>query len=447
MNRANKVVWSEGMFLRPHHFQQAESYLHSQICDLTMAQYPWCWGFLEILLDSGLLKQGKVALSAASGMLPDGTWFSFSDPDSAPMPLAIDDNLTHSNIVLALPTRRQGREEVIFSEEADSLARFISFEREVTDFNALSPGEATVQFGRLRLRLMPESELSPEWTAITVVRVNEKQASGIVELDHNYIPPMLNAKAHPQLMCHFNDIRGLVSSQAKQLALGLKQSGRLNSAEMTSFMLLATLNRYSGLLDHLEIRPLLHPEQLYREWLSLAAELSTWTPERISEKALPDYTHNDLTTCFDELVARLRLRLSQVTQERVIQLTLDKRSHGLNVAAVPSAAMIRECDFVLAVKASVASEILQMHFPAQMKIAPVSKIRDLVQLQLPGMILRAMPTAPPQLPWNSGYSYFELEKSGNLWSEMEKSGAFALHLAGEFPELSMEFWAIRNPSL
>ena len=106
--------------------------------------------------------------------------------------------------------------------------------------------------------------------------------------------------------------------------------------------------------------------------------------------------------------------------------------------------MVREFGFVLAVKASVPGEILLTHFPAQMKIAPVSKIRDLVQLQLPGMVLRAMPAAPPQIPWHAGYNYFELEKGSELWGELEKSVAFALHLAGDFPGLDMEFWAIRS---
>ncbi|CCK09269.1 Uncharacterized protein ImpJ/VasE [Cronobacter sakazakii 696] len=140
----------------------------------------------------------------------------------------------------------------------------------------------------------------------------------------------------------------------------------------------------------------------------------------------------------------LRQGLSLVMEESAIQLPLTERSHGLNVATVPESNMVREFGFVLAVKANVPGEALQTHFPAQMKVAPVTKIRDLVQLQLPGMVLRAMPVAPPQIPWHAGYSYFELEKGGELWKEMEKSGAFALHLAGEFPGLDMEFWAIRS---
>lgn len=31
MNKAEKVIWTEGMFLRPHHFQRTESYLQHHI--------------------------------------------------------------------------------------------------------------------------------------------------------------------------------------------------------------------------------------------------------------------------------------------------------------------------------------------------------------------------------------------------------------------------------
>jgi type VI secretion system protein ImpJ len=105
----------------------------------------------------------------------------------------------------------------------------------------------------------------------------------------------------------------------------------------------------------------------------------------------------------------LRQGLSLVLEEHAIQLPLTERTHGLNVATL-STNMAREFGFVLAVKANVPGEMLQTHFPAQMKVAPVTKIRDLVQLQLPGMKLRAMPVAPPQIPWHAGYNYFELEK-------------------------------------
>lgn len=447
MNKAEKVVWTEGMFLRPHHFQQSESYQQSTLRNWGMSQRPYLWGFLDYEIDEAMLRQGKIALSAASGLLPDGTFFSFRDARNGPPPLAIPDNQGNEKVVLALPACRNGREEVIFSEATDSLARYVTFEQEVDDFNALSVGQATVQFGKLRLRLMLESELSAEWTAMAVVRVMEKRNDSQVRLDSSYIPPMLNCVAHHQLSDYLSDMAGLLEQRSRQIGQRLQQPGRFNTADMVDFMLLALVNQHFGKVTHLKNLPLLHPEQLFSTWLAFASELTTWTPQRFPDASLPAYDHDDLACSFGKLMLMLRQGLSQVMEENAIQLPLTERSHGLNVATVPETSMVREFGFVLAVRANVPGEALQIHFPAQMKVAPVTKIRDLVQLQLPGMVLRPMPVAPPQIPWHTGYSYFELEKGSELWQEMEKSGTFALHLAGDFPGLMMEFWAIRSHSV
>ncbi|WP_380184650.1 type VI secretion system baseplate subunit TssK [Kalamiella sp. sgz302252] len=445
MNKAEKVVWTEGMFLRPHHFQQAESYQQSLLNQWGQAQRAWMWGFLDCEIDDAMLRQGKIALSSASGLLPDGTFFSFRDGKNGPPPLAIADSQGSEKVVLALPARRNGREEVIFSETTDSLARYVTFEREVDDCNALSVSPAVVQFGQLRLRLMLESELTAEWTAMAVVKIKEKR-SNQVQLESGYIPPMLNCSASPQLYDYLNDMPGLLQQRSQQIGQRLQQPGRFNTADMVDFMLLALVNHHLGHVSHLKNLPLLHPEQLFSTWLAFACELATYTPQRYPDEALPVYDHDDLARCFGKLMLMLRQGLSQVLEDNAVQLPLAERSHGLNVATLPATSMVREFGFVLAVRASVPAETLLTHFPAQMKVAPVTKIRDLVQLQLPGMGLRPLSVAPPQIPWHAGYSYFELDKGSELWQEMEKSGAFALHLAGEFPGLAMEFWAIRSHS-
>lgn len=446
MDYAAKVVWSEGMFLRPHHFQQWESYLHTRIRDWGRLQQSWMWGFLDFELDAALLREGKVALNSASGLLPDGTYFAFQDRRHGPAPLAIADNQNGARVVLALPARRGGREEVIFSEAADSLARFISFEQEVDDWNAMSLDQTTVQFGKLRLKLMLESELSAEWTAMGVAQVADKRSDNQLLLDTHYIPPMLHSSACSVLFDYLHDIQGLLGQRSQQIGKRLQQPGRLSGAEKMDFMLLALINHHLGQTSHFKSLPLLHPERLYRHWLAFACELTTYTPQRYPAQALPVYQHNDLAGCFAQLALMIRNGLAQVMEEHAIQLPLTDRSHGLKVATLADTTLIRDFAFVLAVRANVPGDTLHTHFPAQMKVAPVTKIRDLVHLQLPGIVLRAMPAAPPQMPWHAGYSYFELEKGGELWKEMEKSGAFALHLAGEFPGLEMQFWAIRSQS-
>ncbi|WP_099113628.1 type VI secretion system baseplate subunit TssK [Xenorhabdus miraniensis] len=443
MNRSEKVIWTEGMFLRPHHFQQAENHLEAYIRDWGMAQSPYYWGFLTFELDQELLNQGKVKLSSASGIFPDGTPFNF-DASHAPTPLQLTENNTNINVVLALPTFRRGKEEVIFSEQKESMARFVSIEVEVNDANAMAVGNATIQFGKMRLRLMLESDLTPEWTALSIVHVVNKTSDNKLHLDSLFIPSLLNCRANPQVMGFINNIQGLLEQRRQQISQRLLQLGRYNDSEIMDFLLLSLLNRYSGQVNHILNLSLLHPERLFSEWLQFATELATYSQNRLPEEVLPLYDHDNLTQCFNQLMFQLRQGLSIILEEHAIQLPLTEYSHGLNIATLPNANMIHMFSFILAIHADVANDILMSNFPAQMKISPIDRIRELVQLQLPGIPLRAMPSVPRQIPWHSGYVYFELEKEGDLWKQMEKSSGFALHLAGEFPGLNIEFWAVRN---
>ena len=90
------------------------------------------------------------------------------------------------------------------------------------------------------------------------------------------------------------------------------------------------------------------------------------------------------------------------------------------------------------------SEDLRRRFPAQVKIGSVEKIRDLVNLQLPGIGLQAMAVAPRQIPYHAGFAYFELDRTHELWRSLKGSGGIAIHQSGDFPNLAMELWAIRG---
>lgn len=300
-----------------------------------------------------MLRQGCIALSYASGLLPDGTFFQFRDARQGPAPLQIPDNVTGEKVVLALPVRRGGREEVIFSEEKDSLARFTAFEQDVEDDNALSVGDATVQFARPRLTLMLEKDLTAEWTAIGVAFIAEKRNDNAVKLDNGYIPPMLNGINHPLIYAMINDLHGLLAQRGQQIGSRLRQPGRFNTSELIEFTLLALVNRHLGHLSHLKTLPLVHPESLWNSWLPFAAELTTRMAQRGPDAALPIYDHDDLASCFGKLMLLLRQGLSQVMEDNAIQLPLIERSHGLNIATVPESSMVRDFGFVLAVKASV----------------------------------------------------------------------------------------------
>ena len=89
-------------------------------------------------------------------------------------------------------------------------------------------------------------------------------------------------------------------------------------------------------------------------------------------------------------------------------------------------------------------EDLRRQFLQQCKVASVEKIRDLISLQLPGIPLTALPVAPRQLPYHAGYVYFRLDHESQAWQMMTNASGFAFHVAGNFPGMEMQFWAIRS---
>ena len=87
MSWENKPVWSEGMFLRPQHFQQFERFTSAQLEARVAPLVSHAWGLASLRIDDGLLKTGKIALARATGVFDDGTPFHVPDGAAAPMPL------------------------------------------------------------------------------------------------------------------------------------------------------------------------------------------------------------------------------------------------------------------------------------------------------------------------------------------------------------------------
>ena len=107
-----KVHWSEGLFLRPHHLQQADRYLENALESRTRHVTPYPWGFASLEIDLDLAHQGKFALRRASGVLPDGGPFDFPGDAPAPAPIDVPESAAGQVIWLTAPARSENVREV-----------------------------------------------------------------------------------------------------------------------------------------------------------------------------------------------------------------------------------------------------------------------------------------------------------------------------------------------
>jgi type VI secretion system protein ImpJ len=325
----------------------------------------------------------------------------------------------------------------------DNFARHRPVEYEAQDSNGLD-NSALMEVGSLRLRLALEPDVANAYTTLGVARIVERRPDNRVVLDPNYCPPCLDYRAAPRLAAFADELVGLLGQRGQALASRLSQPGAAGAAEIVDFLMLQLLNRSEPVFAHLAGMTGLHPESLYTELARLAGELATFSRADKRAQRYPVYRHDRLAESFQPLIEDVRAALSMVLDAHAVPLRLEERQFGIRVAVVPDQELLRNASFVLAVNAQVPPDAVRTGFPAMVKIGSVEKIRDLVNLQLPGIGLRALPVAPRQLPFHAGYTYFELDKSSEYWQPLLNSVGFAMHIPNEYPGLQLEFWAIRS---
>lgn len=444
MSGKSKIVWSEGLFLRPQHFQQHDRYVENFVEGRCSGLRSHPWGFAELNLDRDLLSIGKLGLTSASGVFPDGTPFVMPDEEPLPTPLDVSSDTRDQIVYLGIPVRRPGSLDVDRGDAVDGLVRYRSREVEVRDIAARDEASALLEVASLHSQFLLQSEPRDEYACIPVAQIVECRDDKQVVLQDNFIPTVLDCGAATRLASFLSELQGLMHQRGEALAGRVSASGSGGAAEIADFLLLQAVNRYEPLIAHLAGSGQLHPEDFYRFCVTAAGELSTFTSPTKRPGALASYRHDQLQLTFEPVMVALRESLSAVLEQAAIPIPIKQRKYGVSVASIPDRSLYNSAAFVLAVSADMPNENLRNFFPAQVKVGPVEQIRDLVNSQLPGIAIHAVPVAPRQIPYHSGYVYFELDRSSNMWGQLANSGGIAFHVGGEFPGMKMEFWAIRG---
>ncbi|WP_025821241.1 type VI secretion system baseplate subunit TssK [Shewanella marina] len=443
MSARNRVVWNEGLFIKPQHFQQQQRNSEYQLDERIASVSRYLYGITEMSLNPEYLSFGRIALDSASGVMPDGSVFKIPQEDSLPDALEIaDSSLANQIIYLAIPLRSDSIAEVSWS--AGNSGRYQSMKHDVRDIHTEQGDMAAIDVSPMKLRLMLEKEDRSAFASIAIAKILEKRPDGSVLLDPHFFPCHLNVTSVLTLHRFIEEMAGLMRERAKNIAQRIGAPSQGGVADVSDFMLLQALNRIQPQLQHVARLRSLHPERLYELLTSICGELATFTDESRMSPQFGSYQHDTPSASFSPLMNMLRQSLSIVLEPRAVSIQLHKRKFGLMVAPVQDPSLIRDADFILAVRARMPMDELRRLFVQQTKVASVEKIRELISLQLPGIPVSPLPVAPRQLPYHAGYTYYQLDKTSSAWAMLANSSGFAFHVAGNFSELDLQFWAIRS---
>ncbi|MFS8036521.1 type VI secretion system baseplate subunit TssK [Xanthobacter sp. AM11] len=440
MSWHSKVLWSEGLFLKPQHFQQSDRYLEGLVESRVRRITPYPWGFSTLEIDRDLAQQSRFGLRRASGVLPDGTPFDLPDQTPAPEPIDIPASAAKQIVWLTLPLESVNTREVDWRER-ESAARFFSAPEVFIDSTADLRQEEEIDVAHLRLAFDLRRTPKPGYVNLGVARILEVRDRTVV-LDEKYVPPLLVTTASPMVLGWVDRVVGWIDTKLEELARYAADPTAGGGLQNVDYLILQLLNRTIPVFRHLRNSAYVHPERLYEEMLRLAGELATFAAPDRRARTYPAYDHDDLEGVFAPVIRDIQDYLSARLGRRAIRLEIIERAANAFISVIRDRSLFRTATFVLEVGAERPLGDIQLQFPHLFKVGPNSKMNEIVNAHLPGVPLVHLPTPPPQIRALTDHVYFYLDKTSPLWGDFSTATSIGMHFSGDWPGLSLELWAV-----
>ena len=438
----NKVVWREGMFISPQHFQQHDRYLQNyvQLSIEHLAGTNNFFGLTDIAISYDSLKIGKFSVTRCSGIFPDGTLFEISKE----IVLDIPESTINQIIYLAIPLSLIGSNE--YSDKMKSTQRFTVKIVSVFDSSAEESNHTDIEVAEFNLVLKLSSDDAAGYTLLPLARILEYKDTGEIILDKNFIPASLHYGTSTFLSDRVREIHTLVKYRSKNLVSRLQNSVKQKSQQslLMDYQWLQTLNSWLAWLDYVIITPRVRIHDLYLGLVRFQAELMALKAEVPPSCEVLRYDR--LIDNFNPLIVRLRDILTIVQNETVIEYNLndqlfDKRR--ILQAIIKDSHQLVSRRFIFSVKSSMNAHELGQLFPSSATLSTKDNIAELVKSSLSGIDIKALTIVPSELKPLPDVAYFEIDVSDPNWISLLKNNeVLTLHVDLRIPKLTVNLYAL-----
>lgn len=445
MKFLSRVVWSEGMYLGPHHFQSQSRYFEDSVH--FAIEHAWFepWGLISYKLDQNAIKNGRVSVLNAQGIFEDGLAFDMPLCDALPVDRDIRElfsPIAESLLIyLAIPACQSSMANC--DVEGKSLStRYRAVSRPVKDVNDGSE-EKEVQLGQKNIHLAVAADLDSDLQAIPIARI-KRDGSGNLIYDPEFIPPCIKLTASEWLMAALARLLDVFEEKRKVLMSARKpanfQSGA-NQAEVSNFWFLNTINQGLATIRHMHLCKRGHPEELFRELLQVAGALCTFNVESDSG-SLPLYDHRHLDVCFSTLMNHILGHLEIMVPSNAIEICFERTDPNFYVAEVKDQRCFAASRWVLGLGSSAGEAQVLTRGPQLVKMCSRLFVGELVKRAMPGLVLTSLNVPPSALPAKMELQYFNVDKSGPCWNHIRDSRQIGIYVPNELPDAKIELYVI-----
>lgn len=446
MSTYNRILWGEGLFLRPQHFQQ-QALFHEQALGQALRQvhgYPW--GVRRAPLDVDALRGGQIRLEALEVVFQDGT--QVEAPSRNPLPLArnlaeIPQVGTQTIVYACLPVLNAFGGNCATDAAAASRPPRYLLDREMASDLYTSALEAELTVLHANVRLLVEEENRDGHACLAVARI-VRNASGSWDVDGGFVPPLVEIAGSSYLAMQARRLLDILQVKSQALAAShrerVKSVVEYGTSDIASFWLLHTVNRTFPLLRHYAATPT-HPEILYRLLAQFCGELLTFSSE-LTLADIPAYDHINPTGVFDRLDSLIRELLETVVSNRYAIIPLANPKPSFFVGRLDSERLVENVDYYLSIASDrPTTEILEMT-PLKLKAGSPDDVEKILNSALPGVRLVHASQTPAALPVRVGNHYFILEPQGQIFERMKKARSVCIYVPQALLDLKLELYAV-----
>lgn len=430
MAETNRVVWSEGLFLRTQHFQQQDRWIEAQMHAAMSAAPLQRFGFRRLVLDKAALDAGRVGIETAEGILPDGTPFSLPDMMAAPEPVPVAADTAAGLVSIAVALKRAGAATIEPHHSAPSGARYRGELINVRDTILGGADPEEIEIARLQPRLLLPGQEAAGFTALPIARIDGLMADGGVALTVGYLPPALVTSACPWY-----------ARFAQELVTGLERisdaHGKVllagTGASVENLLILELANGAHPRLAHMLAQDLFHPAEFYMELAGLAGRMATFGSNSRRLTDLPPYDHADPQPAFAALADTLRSLILSLRHVETRSRALEVRKHSKNVWTIRlgSPEIVNNSRIVLRVGSDMSEDKLRKIFVNQTTVGAADEFDTLWKVRLPGIPLKPLHSQPREIPYDGERLCLELDRTSDHWAQLVDAPGFVVGVSGD----------------
>ncbi|HTA87344.1 MAG TPA: type VI secretion system baseplate subunit TssK [Silvibacterium sp.] len=454
MKFLSRVVWSEGMYLGPHHFQTQSRYFEDSIAFLAASLWLEPWGLLHAELDQKAIRNGNAVLLHASGIFPDGLPFELPNSDPPPPTRNLLEVFPSTDAVLplylAVPSRRDNGFDCDLSTIANGAASGVRFSRMQRTLRDETNGidEREIELGQKNIRLVTEAELTQDMLSISIAHVL-RDGRGHLVYDEDFIPTCLRLSASEPLMLLIKRLIETIGEKSGTIARSARRHGRFEAGtaalDVANYWFLHALHNAIPPLQHLSTTRHAHPEDLFIELSRLAGALCTFAVDS-DPRQLPSYDHRNPGPAFRALDAHIRRHLEIVVPSNTVTLDFHPIEPYIQAADVLDERCLRRARWVFGVRSGLGESELLNLVPRLVKVCSSRFVPELVKRALPGMTLTHLPVPPTALRAEVDMQYFAVETTGPCWEHILQTRKVGVYIPGEISKPEFDLTVIVEQS-